>query len=77
MFAGKIWWITGASSGIGATLAESLAQRGAKLILSGRNVAALKDVAARCKHPTHNRRNPANSPAPRIPSPKRRNSRRV
>jgi short-subunit dehydrogenase len=51
MFAGKIWWITGASSGIGAALAESLGAAGAKLILSGRNVAALKDVAARCKAP--------------------------
>lgn len=52
MFANKIWWITGASSGIGAALAESLSQAGAKLILSGRNVAALKDVAGRCKTPS-------------------------
>ena len=52
MFANKIWWITGASSGIGAALAESLSQAGAKLILSGRNLAALKDVAGRCKTPS-------------------------
>ena len=45
MFANQVWWITGASSGIGAALAEALAQKQAKLILSGRNVAALKDVA--------------------------------
>ena len=45
---GKIWWITGASSGIGAALARALATRGAKLIISGRNVAALEAVAADC-----------------------------
>ena len=48
MFEGKTWWITGASSGIGAALAEALAQVGAKLILSGRNENALKEVAERC-----------------------------
>ena len=47
MFEGKVWWITGASSGIGAALAEALAAKGVRLILSGRNEAALRDVAAR------------------------------
>ncbi len=52
MFAGKIWWITGASSGIGTALAEALAKKDAKLILSGRNTEALEDVAKRCATPS-------------------------
>jgi dehydrogenase/reductase SDR family protein 7B len=48
MFEQKTWWITGASSGIGAALAEALAAKGARIILSGRNEAALREVAAKC-----------------------------
>lgn len=49
MFEGKVWWITGASSGIGAALAQALSAKGAKLILSGRNETALNEVAAQIK----------------------------
>ncbi len=48
MFENQCWWITGASSGIGAALAKSLGERGTSVVLSGRNVAALEAVAASC-----------------------------
>lgn len=47
-FKGRAVWITGASSGIGAAMARALAKDGARLILSGRNQAALAEVAAAC-----------------------------
>lgn len=47
----KAVWITGASSGIGAALARAYAKRGARLVLSGRNEAALAEVAAQCAVP--------------------------
>jgi NAD(P)-dependent dehydrogenase (short-subunit alcohol dehydrogenase family) len=40
-------WIVGASSGIGAALAEALAARGARIALSARRVAPLEALAAR------------------------------
>ncbi len=44
---GQVFWITGASSGIGAALAEAFAGAGAALILSGRNAVALHELAGR------------------------------
>lgn len=43
--AGSVVWITGASSGIGAALAQAMSRSGAKVILSGRRLEALEAVA--------------------------------
>ncbi len=45
-FKNKTIWITGASSGIGAALAQTFSAAGANIILSGRRVEALKAVKA-------------------------------
>ena len=47
-YTGKVAWITGASSGIGAALARDLASRGCHLVLSGRDEERLAAVASDC-----------------------------
>eukprot|EP00656_Telonema_subtile_P018305 TRINITY_DN19878_c0_g1_i1.p1 TRINITY_DN19878_c0_g1~~TRINITY_DN19878_c0_g1_i1.p1 ORF type:complete len:316 (+),score=64.26 TRINITY_DN19878_c0_g1_i1:87-1034(+) len=47
-FAGKVVWITGASSGIGRALAHSFAAEGANLVLSARREHQLNEVAEEC-----------------------------
>lgn len=47
-FAGKVVWITGASSGIGAALAEDMVRAGATVIISARRLAKLEEVADSC-----------------------------
>ena len=47
-FNGKVIWITGASSGIGAVLAAKLSTAGALLILTARNVISLEHVKNEC-----------------------------
>lgn len=43
-FAGKTYWIIGASEGLGRALAEKLSQQGAHLILSARNADRLAEL---------------------------------
>lgn len=46
---GQMAIVTGASSGIGAAIAEELSAGGASLVLTGRNAEALGEIAARCR----------------------------
>jgi len=49
--AGRLVWITGASSGIGEALARGAAAQGARVILSARRVEVLEEVRASCERP--------------------------
>ena len=49
VFAGKVIWITGASSGIGEELAYALAACRARLVLSARSEHGLRSVLEKCK----------------------------
>lgn len=51
-FQNKVIWITGASSGIGKSLAITLSHQGAKLILSSRKKEQLEAVKQLCKTPS-------------------------
>ena len=44
----QVVWITGASTGIGASCAIEAAKLGAKLVLSARNEVLLKEVKEKC-----------------------------
>jgi len=50
-FKNKVVWVTGASSGIGRATALNLSNRGAKLIISGRNKINLYATKNACKTP--------------------------
>lgn len=45
----KVCWITGASSGIGATIAQTLAGQGHVVVLSARGLPALEEAVARIR----------------------------
>jgi dehydrogenase/reductase SDR family protein 7B len=49
--AGKVVWITGASSGIGEALAIAASRRGAKVVLSARRAGELERVKGLCADP--------------------------
>ena len=47
-FDGKVIWVTGASSGIGASLACDLTAAGAQVIISARRIQLLEEVSEKC-----------------------------
>ncbi len=71
---GRTVWITGASSGIGAAVAEELARRGARVAVTARNAEALEALAAATPGSW---RRPATSPIARASPAWRPRSRRA
>lgn len=53
-FKGKVCWVTGAGSGIGAALSEQLVKEGATVILSGRKVDKLHQIQQKIDSDTNN-----------------------
>lgn len=49
LFAGQVAVVTGASSGVGKSIALGLAERGAHVVLIGRHIGRLREVAARAE----------------------------
>jgi len=54
-FHNKVIWITGASSGIGASYTEQMIKAGAKVIISARRLNELEKVANNCKEKYQNK----------------------
>jgi len=52
-FSGKVFWITGASSGLGRAMAIDVSRRGGLVILSGRNRPALEETQAQLVGDSH------------------------
>jgi NAD(P)-dependent dehydrogenase (short-subunit alcohol dehydrogenase family) len=52
-YGGKVVWVTGASSGVGAGLAQAFCEAGASVVLSARREAELAAVAARLPAGNH------------------------
>lgn len=53
MLKGKIVFVTGASSGIGAACAEAFSAQGAKLLMAARRIERLQTLAKRLPTPSH------------------------
>lgn len=67
--AGKVVWVTGASSGIGEALCYELAARGASLVLSARRSEVLKNVQSACANPDNHLALPLDMLAPELFAP--------